>query len=207
MVRREHPNNRARITLLQQKRRQRTSRSRIPRRRLTQNLLARHRRQLRADHVRQQLIRNHPNVARIRHRQQPFQRLLNHRPLAIERQHLLRSRLAAPRPEPRATPARQYHRRKPYLRTTLFFRHCPPSLQKRPHHLQKMARPISNYLLTSLLTPKSQRTPSSASALRQSRQPTPHSKAVYARSSRTARPAQPPHAHRSAASPPRPTPS
>ena len=46
-------------------------------------------------------------------RQQPIQRLLDHRALAIERQHLLRPRLPAPRPEPRSAAARKNHRRKP----------------------------------------------------------------------------------------------
>ncbi len=43
------------------------------------------------------------------------QRLLNHRALAIQRQHLLRPRPPAPRPEPRSTATRQDHRRKTNL--------------------------------------------------------------------------------------------
>ena len=56
-------------------------------------------------------------------RQQPLQRLLNHRPLAIQRQHLLRPRPPASRPEPCPTATRQNHRRKLLPRLTAFNRH------------------------------------------------------------------------------------
>ena len=58
----------------------------------------------------EQAVRYHPDVSRLGNRQQPRQRLLNHRLVAIECQHLLRAGAAAARPESRSTSARKNYR-------------------------------------------------------------------------------------------------
>jgi len=103
MVRRENPDHCVRRIRLQQKRRQRTRRGRIPCRRLAQNVLTRHLWQLLRNRLVQKAVGNHPDIFWSRQWTQTIQCLLNHCAFAVQRQYLLSARLPAPWPEPRPT--------------------------------------------------------------------------------------------------------
>ncbi len=150
------------------------------------------------NHVTQKIVRDHPNVGGVSHRQQPIHRLLNHRPLAIQRQHLLRPRPPAPRPEPCSTSTRKNHRSKSLLRLTAFI-HVSIS---RKNRIGIQMRPSLD-----LSSQASQSTPASASRPHPPPHATPHTTAEYVPPSQMPHPEPRPHAPRSAASPPGPTPT
>ncbi len=119
VVRRKDADHRLRVIPLQQERRQRAGRSRIPRLWLTQNPLPRNSRQLLRDDVAEQVIRDHPHIVILHHIVEPRHRLLNHGVMPIELQNLFSPCPPAARPESRSASARQHERGKRVARLRL----------------------------------------------------------------------------------------